>query len=166
MHWLYRFFWLRTTFRAAFKSQFLAWLRLSLRRGKLGHVSAPRNTGSGSPLRPWAPTFPRLSLTLPPHFLQSTNHSTGTHISYSLVTCLPVSLDCHLGKGRNWLSVLCAPRAGVGPGSPPAPGRVTEGPCGDPLFPLECSRHTECCLRTRPPRLGLPRTRAARGKQS
>lgn len=130
MHWLYRFFWLRTTFRAACKSPFLAWLLLSLRRGKLGHVSAPRNTGSGSPLRPWAPTFSRLSLTpLPPFPPEHKSQHRDAHVL--LTGHLPaVSLDCHLGKGRNWLSVLCVPRAGVGPGSPPAPGRGTGGPCG------------------------------------
>lgn len=128
MHWLYRFFWLRTTFRAAFKSQFLAWLRLSPRRGKLGHVSAPRNTGSGSLLRPWAPAFPRLSVSTaplppprPPFPPEHKSQHWDAHF-FSLVTCLPVTRlsPC---KGRHRLSVRACP-------GPPAPGRVTEGPCG------------------------------------
>lgn len=53
-----------------------------------------------------------------PHcFFQSLNPNTRARISWSLVTCLPVSLDCPLGEGRNGLSVSCVYRAGMEPGT-------------------------------------------------
>lgn len=76
MHWLYRFFWLQTTFQAAFKGRFLAELQRSLRRGKLGRVCA-ETLGSRAP--------PSVSAAaaghLPSHVLQSTGPYTGAHVS-------------------------------------------------------------------------------------
>lgn len=84
----------------------------------------------GTPLN----TSPNLR-TPPPNpycFLQSLNHNTRAHISWSLVTCLPMSLDCPISEGRDGLSVSCVHRAGVGPGRPHTlQEQFWKGRCGE-----------------------------------